>query len=82
VLCAQEEEAPPKTKEDTPMIRSLRNPLGSHQVLISGRSYGQKNRWKDPKGQTWELLSLQQDCFNRVHEVWVKLPPEWPEDAS
>jgi hypothetical protein len=46
VLCAQEEEAPPKKKEDTPMIRSLRNPLGSHQVLISGRSYGK------PAGKT------------------------------
>jgi len=34
VLCAQEEEALPKKKEDTPMIRSLRNPLGSHQILI------------------------------------------------
>ena len=41
-----------------------------------------KTPWKDPKGQTWELLSLQQDFFNRVHKVWVKLPPEWPEDAS
>ena len=34
VLCAQAEEAPPKKKEDTPMIRSLRNPRGSRQVLI------------------------------------------------
>ena len=41
-----------------------------------------ENPLERPIGQTWELLSLQQDCFNRVHNVWVKLPPEWPEDAS
>ena len=80
VLCAQEEKAPPNKKRHTHVPVSEESAWEPPSPNFWKKLW--KTRWKDPKGQTWELLSLQQDCFNRVHEVWVKLPPEWPEDAS
>ena len=57
VLCAQEEEAPPKKNR-----RHTHDPVSEESTWEPpSPNFWEKSwkaRWQDPKSQTWELLSL------------------------